>query len=170
MDLYVDLPIPFSTAALGGTVKVPGLDNTFDYVIPEGTQSGTTFTVRGKGIKSRSGTGNLYIRVTVEVPTRLTREQKRKIAETASALDIRQYDKAKRYADLLQTVKNHNFRDRERDELLEIFDSTFIGLFPTFVDEFNMLLRPDCLVPERKIPGHRATFCRGEILHGMETE
>ena len=57
--------------------------------------------------------------------------------------------KAKRYADLLQTVKNHNFRDRERDELLEIFDSTFIGLFPTFVDEFNMLLRPDCrIVPD----------------------
>lgn len=54
--------------------------------------------------------------------------------------------KAKRYADLYSVVKNHNFRDRERAELFEIFDSTFIRLFPTFVDEFNMLLRPECRI------------------------
>lgn len=99
MDLYVELPISFRTAALGGTVKVPGLDDTFDYQIPEGTQSGTTFTVRGKGIKSRNGTGNLYLKVFVEVPTRLTREQKKKISEAADSVDVKQYDKAKKYAD-----------------------------------------------------------------------
>ena len=48
-DLKVDLPISFATAALGGTVKVPTIDDTFDFTIPEGTQSGTVFTVRGKG-------------------------------------------------------------------------------------------------------------------------
>ena len=99
MDLYVELPISFRTAALGGTVKVPGLDDTFDYQIPEGTQSGTTFTVRGKGIKSRNGTGNLYLKVFVEVPTHLTREQKKKISEAADSVDVKQYDKAKKYAD-----------------------------------------------------------------------
>ena len=40
-------------------------------------------------------------------------------------------------------VKKHDFRDKEQEELFEIFDSTFIRLFPTFVDEFNQLLRPD---------------------------
>ncbi len=108
MDLYVDLPIPFQTAALGGTVKVPDLDDTFDYQIPEGTQSGTTFTIRGKGIRSRSGTGNLYLRVTVEVPTRLTRDQKKKIADAAETLDIRQYDKAKKYADNVSALYGKN--------------------------------------------------------------
>ena len=84
---------------MGGTVKVPGLDDTFDYQIPEGTQSGTTFTVHGKGIKSRNGTGNLYLKVFVEVPTHLTREQKKKISEAADSVDVKQYDKAKKYAD-----------------------------------------------------------------------
>ena len=99
MDLYVDLPVPFKTAALGGVVKVPGLDDTFDYTIPEGTQTDTVFTVRGKGIRSGRGTGNLYLRVIVEVPTRLTREQKQRIREAGECVDLRQYDKAKKYAD-----------------------------------------------------------------------
>lgn len=99
MDLYVDLPVPFMTAALGGTVKVPDIDDVFDYQIPEGTQSGTTFTVRGKGLKTRNGTGNLYLRVFVEVPSKLSKEQKKKLAETAELFEVKQFDKARKYAD-----------------------------------------------------------------------
>lgn len=51
--------------------------------------------------------------------------------------------KAKRYAELYDMTKNHGFRDKEQEELFEIFDSTFIRLFPTFVDEFNALLKPE---------------------------
>ena len=51
--------------------------------------------------------------------------------------------KGKRYAELAEFVSAHNFRDKEQEELFEIFDSTFIRLFPTFVDEFNQLLRPE---------------------------
>lgn len=98
-DLYVDLPIPFQTALLGGKVKVPDLDDVFDYDIPEGTQSGTVFTIRGKGIKTQKGTGNLYLRVFVELPAKLSREQRKQLAEAAGSLDIKQFDKAKRYAD-----------------------------------------------------------------------
>ncbi|MFQ9736388.1 MAG: J domain-containing protein [Christensenellaceae bacterium] len=54
-DLQVDLPISFKTAALGGTVKVPAIDDTFDFTIPEGTQNGQLFTVRGRGIRSARG-------------------------------------------------------------------------------------------------------------------
>lgn len=50
-DLYIELPVSFKTAALGGKVKVPGIDETFEYLVPEGTQSGTVFCVRGKGLK-----------------------------------------------------------------------------------------------------------------------
>lgn len=58
--------------------------------------------------------------------------------------DVLAMVKAKRYGELYDMVKKHGFRDKEQEELFEIFDSTFIRLFPTFVDEFNQLLRPDC--------------------------
>lgn len=51
--------------------------------------------------------------------------------------------KNKRYAELYDLLRRQGFRDREQEELFEIFDSTFIRLFPTFVNEFNMLLRPE---------------------------
>ncbi len=99
MDLYVDLPIPFATAALGGTVKVPDIDDVFEYQIPEGTQSGAMFTVRGKGLKTRNGTGNLYLRVFVEVPTKLSKEQKKKLSEAAELFEVKQFEKSRKYAD-----------------------------------------------------------------------
>lgn len=107
-DLYVDLPVPYQTAVLGGTVKVPGIDDTFDYTIPEGTQSGTTFTVRGKGLKSQYGTGNLYLRVFVEVPTKLTREQKKKFEESSPEFDLKQYERSKKYADNVSALYGKN--------------------------------------------------------------
>ena len=104
-DLKIDVPVSFKTAALGGTVKVPTVEDTFDFTVPEGTQSGQIFTVRGKGIKSASGTtGNLIIRVIVEVPSHLTREQKRVLEETDSAIDLKQYDKRKKYSDAVEAL------------------------------------------------------------------
>ena len=104
-DLKIDVPVSFKTAALGGTVKVPTVEDTFDFTVPEGTQSGQIFTVRGKGIKSASGTtGNLIIRVIVEVPSHLTREQKRVLEETDAAIDLKQYDKRKKYSDAVEAL------------------------------------------------------------------
>ncbi len=104
LDLYVDLPIPFYTAALGGKVNIPTLDDTMEYDIPEGTQTGTVFTVRGKGIRTRNGTGNLYLRALVEVPSKLTREQKKAFADAAAGVELRQYDRAKRYSDTVSAL------------------------------------------------------------------
>lgn len=104
LDLYVDLPIPFTAAVLGGKVFVPTLDDAIEYEIPEGTQTGTVFTVRGRGIKSRNGTGNLYLRAVVEVPTRLTKEQKVALSEASSSFELKQFDKAKKYADSLSAL------------------------------------------------------------------
>ena len=104
MDLYIDLPVPFLTAALGGKVWVPDLDDAFEFTIPEGTQSGATFTVRGKGIKSRGSTGNLYLRVFVEVPKGLSKEQKRALSSSAEDFEIKQFEKAKKYSDTLSAL------------------------------------------------------------------
>lgn len=103
-DLYVELPVSFATAALGGKVQVPGLDETFEYLIPEGTQNGTVFCVRGKGIKTRTGTGNMYITVLVEVPARLTREQKQALESFDKSVDARQTAKMRAYRDNVQAL------------------------------------------------------------------
>ncbi len=78
MDLYCQIPIPFSVAALGGEVKAPTLSGPIELKIPAGTQSASTFCLRGSGMPSLQNTrrGDLYVRVEVEVPTRLNHEQR----------------------------------------------------------------------------------------------
>ena len=104
MDLYLDLPVPYATAALGGVIKVPDIEGTFDYTIPEGTQSGTVFTLHGKGIKSKNGTGSLFLRVIVEVPTKLTRDQRKEMETAVKNFDLKQYDKAKSFSDAMDAL------------------------------------------------------------------
>ena len=107
-DLYVDLPISFKTAALGGKVKIPLIDETMEYTSPEGTQNGKIFFVRGKGIKTKMGTGDLYISVTVEVPTRLSKEQKKEIEAFDSLTDMKQYSKMYEYKENLEKMYGEN--------------------------------------------------------------
>ncbi|MBR5309277.1 MAG: molecular chaperone DnaJ [Clostridia bacterium] len=77
-DIYCDVPITFVEAALGATIKVPTLEGDMDYEIPEGTQTGTRFTLREKGMPSVNGKrrGNLTFRVIVDVPKNLNAKQK----------------------------------------------------------------------------------------------
>ncbi len=103
-DLRIDLPISFKTAALGGTVKVPTIDETFDFSIPEGTQNGQIFTIRGKGIRSARGTGNLILRVLIEVPTKLSRSQKKELENWDEDVELKQYDRMKRYSDNVEAL------------------------------------------------------------------
>lgn len=103
-DLYIDLPISFATAALGGKVQVPTLDDTVWLDIPEGTQTGKTFTIRGKGINSRLGAGNLNVTVTVEVPSKLTKAEKQRLMDFDSDIELKQYDKMKKYDDAMQAL------------------------------------------------------------------
>ena len=103
-DLYVDVPVSFKTAAMGGKVKVPLIDETFDYTVPEGTQSGKVFFVRGKGIKTSRGTGDLYITVIVEVPSKLTKDQKAELERFEADTDIKQCPQMKTYKNNLETM------------------------------------------------------------------
>jgi molecular chaperone DnaJ len=85
-NLYCEVPIPFSVAALGGHVDVPTLQGKADLKVPAGTQSGQMFKLRGKAITNINGRdrGDLLARLIVEVPSRLNAEQRRKLAEFAS--------------------------------------------------------------------------------------
>ena len=82
-DLFCEIPVPFVTATLGGEIAVPTLDGKASVKIPAGTQNGTIFKLRGKGITHLrgSGHGQLLVRVAVEVPTKLTSEQRRKLED-----------------------------------------------------------------------------------------
>src|SRR4051812_5284865 len=75
-DLTVDLPVSFPEAALGANVQVPTLNGPVTLKVPSGTPSGKTFRVRGKGAPARNGQGDLLVTVRVDVPKKLSREQK----------------------------------------------------------------------------------------------
>ena len=86
-DLFTEIPIKFTIATLGGTIQVPTLQGKATLKIPAGTQSGTTFRLKGRGMPHLRGSshGDQLIRVHVEVPTSLTSEQRRKLEEFAQA-------------------------------------------------------------------------------------
>ena len=77
-DLHCQMPIPFTTATLGGEIEVPTLAGRASFTVPEGTQSGGTFRLRSKGIKGlrSSIAGDLYVHVLVETPVKLTDPQR----------------------------------------------------------------------------------------------
>ncbi len=85
--LTLKLPISFAEAALGSNVKVPLIDgSSVTLKVPEGTASGKTFRVKGKGVDSTKATGDLLVTVVVDVPTALTEDQKIAISELDSSL------------------------------------------------------------------------------------
>lgn len=85
-DLFCEIPIKFTLATLGGTLEVPTLSGKASLKVPVGTQSGTTFRLRGKGmpsLRSRGHVGDQLVRVHVEVPTKLSTEQEKILKEFA---------------------------------------------------------------------------------------
>ncbi len=86
-DVYCEVPVSFAEATLGAEIDIPTLDGKDKYTIPEGTQPGTSFTLRGKGIKNLNSDrhGDLIITVNVEVPKGLSGEQKELLQKFAAA-------------------------------------------------------------------------------------
>ena len=83
------------------------LDTTIEYTIPEGTQSGEIFRVRGKGIKTSRGVGNLYLHVVVEVP-KLSREQKKQFEKLFDDVSLKQQEQMKKYSDNMEALYGEN--------------------------------------------------------------
>lgn len=108
-DLFCEVPMPFSTATLGGELEVPTLDGKASIKIPAGTQGGTLFRLRDRGVPALSShkKGDLHVRVQVEVPTKLNAEQQEKlrsfaesIGEHNSPMQESFFQKARRFFDL----------------------------------------------------------------------
>ncbi len=88
-DLYCEVPIGFTTAALGGDLEVPTLNGRVSLKIPAETQTGKVFRVRGKGVKPVRGgpTGDLLCRINIETPVNLTKEQKELLQQFADSME-----------------------------------------------------------------------------------
>jgi len=93
-DLICEVPVNFTTLALGGAIDVPTLDGKEMHKVPEGTQSGTTFRVRGKGMPDVSGRGrgDLYFAVQAITPKKLNKEQKIALEQLAKALPAETFE------------------------------------------------------------------------------
>lgn len=105
-NLFCEVPMPFATAALGGELEVPTLEGKSSIKIPPGTQGGTTFRLRNRGIKDlrSGGKGDLHVEVHVEVPTKLNGEQKEKLSAFSESIGVKNnpmqesfLEKAKRF-------------------------------------------------------------------------
>ena len=89
-DLHCTIPLAFTKAALGGEIEVPTLHGKASMNIPEGTQTGQRFRLRGKGmphVRSASTVGDLYVHVELEVPVKLSAEQKQLIEQLEESLN-----------------------------------------------------------------------------------
>ncbi|MDR0357824.1 MAG: molecular chaperone DnaJ [Clostridiales Family XIII bacterium] len=103
-DLRLEIPITFDQAALGASIVVPALKEKVSYKVPPGTQPGAVFRLKGKGVKAlRSNKmGDLYVKVNLEVPTKLNADQKKAVKDLAGKIGKDSYAKQSKFA---ETVK-----------------------------------------------------------------
>ena len=98
-SVLCEAPITFAQAVLGAELEIPTIDGKVKYDIPEGTQSGTTFRLKGKGIPALNGRGrgDQYVTVYIETPRNLNREQKEALKKFAEAVGENNYEERKSF-------------------------------------------------------------------------
>ena len=109
----------FAQAALGADVVIPTMEEKVTYKIPAGTQPGTTFRLKGKGVKSptvSSVVGDLYVKVLLEVPTKLSPEQKKLLQEFDDGVDTDAYAKKKSFAETVKELFTGEGRTKSPSE------------------------------------------------------
>ena len=105
IDVFCEVPISFTQAALGATIEVPTIHGKVPFNIPEGTQTGKGFLIADKGIpvlNNPKRRGNHRFQVVVETPTKLTREQKELLRQLDEGLDTKSTPKRKKFFDTLK--------------------------------------------------------------------
>lgn len=94
-DIHCEIPVTYTDAVLGAEIIVPTIDGDVKYNISEGTQTGTVFRLKGKGVKmiNRADRGNQYVKVNVEVPKNLNKKQKELLKDFEASLSEKNYAK-----------------------------------------------------------------------------
>ncbi len=106
-NVLCDLPVSFVEATLGADVEVPTLDGKVSFSIPEGTQHGMVFRLKGKGITRLRGTGrgDQYVKIEVEIPKSLDKKQKELLKQFGESLDIKNFTKKKSFFEKMKKGK-----------------------------------------------------------------
>ena len=99
VDVFCEAPITFAQAVLGAELEIPTIDGKVKYSIPEGTQTGTVFRLKGKGIPvlNGRGRGDQYVTVTIETPRNLNKEQREALRRFSETLGESNYEKRKSF-------------------------------------------------------------------------
>jgi molecular chaperone DnaJ len=113
-NLFCEIPVNFTTVALGGEITVPTLDGPEKVKVPEGTPTGTTLRLRGKGMPDVNGRGHgdMFATVQVQTPHKLTKEQRHLLEQLAKALPKEQFEPRARDE---QEQDERNLFDRVKD-------------------------------------------------------
>ena len=103
-DIYTEVPITYAQAVLGDNIFIPTIDGKLEYTVPEGTQNGTVFRFKDKGVKKvhRSDRGNQFVTINIEVPKNLTKKQKELLKEFEGTLTDENYKSRKSFFDKLK--------------------------------------------------------------------
>ena len=106
-DIHCEIPITYAQAVMGDELIVPTIDGNVKYSISEGTQTGTVFRLKGKGVKKlqRSERGDQYVKVYVEAPKGLDKKQKELLQAFEASLEEKNYEKKKNFFDKLKEFK-----------------------------------------------------------------
>lgn len=107
-DIFIELPISFTQAALGAEIEVPTLEGITEFDLPQGTQTGSRFKLKHKGVQNvrGHGKGDLYFNVKVQVPTELTDDQRKILKEFAESTDEDYKESKKTFFDKVKDVFN----------------------------------------------------------------
>lgn len=99
-DIYCDIPVTYADMTLGAKITVPTIDSTETIDIPEGTQTGTTFTLKGKGVKivNTQKRGNMYVTAVIETPKGLDRKQKELLKQFSDSLKGSNHSKKEKFS------------------------------------------------------------------------
>lgn len=107
-DIHCEIPVTFTQAVLGDEITVPTIDGNVKYNISEGTQTGTVFRLKGKGVKKLNKTerGHQYVKITVEVPKNLSKKQKDLLKSFEASLSEKNYAKRPSFFEKLKGILN----------------------------------------------------------------
>jgi molecular chaperone DnaJ len=113
LNLFCEIPVNYTTVALGGEIQVPTLDGVDEIKVPEGTQTGTTLRLRGKGMPDVNGRGkgDLFATVQVQTPKKLTKDQRHALEQLARTLPKEHFEPRKRHDE----QDERNLFDRVKD-------------------------------------------------------
>ncbi len=109
-NIWIDFPITYAQAALGAEIEVPTIDGKVSYNVPAGTQPGTVFRLRGKGVqklqRSEGDRGDQMVKINVEVPKNLNKKQKEALQAFEDTLEEKNYEKRKSFFDKIKDMFN----------------------------------------------------------------